>query len=102
MAESETLDSLHHVAVVVRDIQEAVDWYTRTFRCRVAYQDATWALLGFGNLSLAFVLPGHHPPHVGVAHPDPGRFGEAKTHRDGTRYVYLTDPSGNTVEILSE
>ncbi len=49
----ENLDSLHHVAISVSSISEAVTWYTTTFRCEIAYQDDTWALLKFRRLELA-------------------------------------------------
>lgn len=58
MAEAQAavnLDTLHHVAAAVSDVKGTVDWYTRHFDCRVAYQDATWALVQFSNVSLAFV-----------------------------------------------
>lgn len=94
-------DSLNHVAVPVQDVAAAVAWYRDTFRCRVKYQDATWALLGFGNIDLALVVPEQHPPHLGFVSPDAERFGALKTHRDGTRSCYVTDPAGNSVEILA-
>jgi hypothetical protein len=47
-----------------------------------------------------FVLPQQHPPHFALLR-DPALFGEPKTHRDGTRSVYLHDPSGNSVEVLA-
>jgi hypothetical protein len=96
------LDSLHHVAISVNDIPAAVDWYTRTFRCRVSYQDPTWAMLDFGNIKLALVIPQQHPPHVAVVHPEAEKFGTLKQHRDGTRSTYVTDPAGNAVEILAQ
>lgn len=96
------LDALHHVAIPVQDVARAVDWYRRQFRVRVAYQDGTWALLKFANTSLALVIPGQHPPHIGVVHPDARRFGELKTHRDGTASVYLKDSEGNAVEIMED
>ena len=64
-----TLDSLHHVAIVVSDIGLAVRWYRETFRCEIAYQDATWAMLRFENCNLALVSPGQHPPHLGFVTP---------------------------------
>src|SRR6266849_6370551 len=70
------------------------------FDCKLAYQDETWALVEFANISLAFVLSEQHPPHFAVLG-DPNAFGEPKTHRDGARSVYLKDPSGNDVEILA-
>jgi catechol 2,3-dioxygenase-like lactoylglutathione lyase family enzyme len=95
------LDRLDHVAIPVEDVASAVAWYTAAFHCRVKYQDATWALLGFGNVDLALVIPGQHPAHIGFVSPDAEKFGELKTHRDGTRSCYVRDPSGNSVEILA-
>ncbi len=98
--EADSRDRLHHVAIAVSDVESAVRWYRRSFDCVVAYQDDTWALLEFATVHLALVTPGEHPPHIGIARPDADEFGELAAHRDGTRYVYLNDPSGNTVEVL--
>ena len=95
------LDRLDHVAIPVQDVASAVDWYTRTFQCKVKYQDETWALLGFDNVSLALVIPSQHPAHIGFVSPDAEKFGTLKTHRDGTRSCYVRDPAGNSVEILA-
>jgi len=95
------LDAVDHVALVVASIADAVEWYTRRFRCRVAYRDDTWALLEFANLRLALMAERRHPPHVGLVRTDAEAFGELRPHRDGTRSVYLTDPAGNSVEILA-
>jgi catechol 2,3-dioxygenase-like lactoylglutathione lyase family enzyme len=96
------LDSLDHVAIPVEDVASAVDWYTRTFHCEVKYQDETWALLGFDNVDVALVIPSQHPAHLGFQSPDAEKFGELKTHRDGTRSCYVKDPAGNAIEILAE
>ncbi len=96
------LDALHHVAISVKDIAEAVQWYTENFHCTVAYQDTTWAMLTFANMSLALVIPEQHPPHLAFAHPDAAKFGPLKEHRDGTRSVYISDPSGNPLEIMAQ
>ncbi len=95
------LDRLHHVAISVRDIAEAVDFYRATFRCEIAYQDATWALLRFGNVGLALVLPNQHPPHLGFVSATAHQYAPLKRHRDGTESVYISDPAGNAVELLS-
>jgi len=95
-----SLDTLDHVAVSVRDVAESVSWYTTHFKCRVVYQDPTWALLEFGNVRLAFVIPEQHPPHIAILG-DPQAHGEPKTHRDGTSSVYIKDPDGTNVEILA-
>jgi catechol 2,3-dioxygenase-like lactoylglutathione lyase family enzyme len=94
------LDTLHHAALRVKDVKEAVEWYTTRFRCNVEYQDATWAMLAFDNVRLAFVLAEQHPPHIAILG-EPGAFGRPEHHRDGTSSVYVKDPNGNNVEILA-
>lgn len=96
-----SLDRIDHIAVSVSDVKTAVEWYTRTFKCHVFYQDDTWAMLEFNNVKLAFVIPEQHPPHIALLNPDAEAFGNLKTHRDGTRSVYIQDPSGNAIEILA-
>jgi hypothetical protein len=96
----EPLDSVHHIAISVPDIAVAVDWYCDTFRCTVSYQDETWAMLQFANLHLALVIPGEHPPHIGFATPQAADFGELRTHRDGSRSIYISDVAGNALELL--
>jgi len=100
MPSKSTLDTLDHVAVSVRDVPQSVKWYTTHFKCKVVYQDATWALVEFGNVRLAFVIPEQHPPHIAILG-DPKAHGEPKTHRDGTSSVYIKDPDGTNVEILA-
>ena len=94
------LDTIHHLALEVDDVASALRWYTEKFRCRVEYHDDTWALLQFGNLGLALVTKGQHPSHLGLVTNEALSHGELKTHRDGTRSVYIADPSGNAVELL--
>jgi hypothetical protein len=98
--ETKTFDTVDHIAVAVSDVRGTVDWYLKNFKCQVTYQDDSWALLEFANIRVAFVLPQQHPPHFALLR-DPALFGEPKTHRDGTRSVYLHDPSGNSVEVLA-
>ncbi len=95
------LDEIHHVAIAVKNVAEAVEWYRRHFRCEIGYQDETWALLEFGNTRLALVIPDQHPPHIGFIHPQAEAFGTLKPHRDGTRSCYVADPAGNAVEVLA-
>lgn len=96
-----TADHIDHVAIEVEDISAAVEWYRSHFQCTVDYQDETWAMLGFGNVRLAFVSAGQHPPHIGIVSPKAEDYGELKMHRDGTRSTYISDPSGNAVELLA-
>ncbi|MCD6046602.1 MAG: Glyoxalase/bleomycin resistance protein/dioxygenase [Gammaproteobacteria bacterium] len=94
------LDSIHHIAIEVTDIQKAIDWYQQHLKCEVAYQDDTWGLLKFENISVALVLPGTHPPHIGIPCDQPEKYGEVKPHRDGTSSAYIQDPFGNWVEMI--
>ncbi len=95
-----TMDSIHHLAIQVQNVQRAVDWYCSHFQAQIVYQDETWAMLRFKNVDLAFVVPGQHPPHIAVEHPHAEIFGTLVTHRDGTRSVYIKDGEGNAVEIM--
>jgi hypothetical protein len=98
--ESRAFDTVDHIAIPVTDLKGTVDWYLKNFSCKVAYHDETWALVEFANIRVAFVIPQQHPPHFALLR-DPALFGEPKTHRDGTRSVYISDPSGNSVEVLA-
>lgn len=94
------LDQIDHIAVQVEDIAAAVEWYTHKFKCTIEYQDPTWAMLNFSNIKIALVLPSQHPAHIGINRPDANEFGSLKTHRDGTKSCYVTDPSKNVLEVL--
>ena len=91
---------LHHIAVCVPKIAPAVKWYVETLKANIAFQDETWALLDIENTSIALVLPSQHPPHLAFESPDAEKYGDLKTHRDGTASVYVQDPFGNTIEFL--
>jgi catechol 2,3-dioxygenase-like lactoylglutathione lyase family enzyme len=99
--ESKDLDPIDHIAISVKDVKAAVEWYTQTFVCEVDYQDETWAFLSFNNIKLALVIPEQHPPHIAFVTPNAESFGQLKKHRDGTESVYVNDPSGNSVEVMA-
>ncbi|MCA9470727.1 MAG: VOC family protein [Nitrospirales bacterium] len=96
------LDTIHHIAVVVSDIEEGVSWYTKHFHCIIEYIDETWALLQFANTKLALVLPHQHPAHFAIVREDAEKFGTLTTHRDGLKSIYMKDIAGNPLEILKE
>lgn len=95
------LDSIDHVAISVKDIQCALDWYCKHFKCRVLYQDKTWAFIDFANIKLALVIPEQHPSHIAFVSEQAETYGVLKRHRDGTESVYINDPAGNSVEIMA-
>ena len=94
------LDTIHHLAIQVSNIENSVKWYKSHFTCDIAYQDKSWALLNFANISLALVLPNQHPTHFAITREDISIFGNPVKHRDGTCSVYVEDPSGNSAEML--
>ena len=100
-AASQPLDAIDHIAISVKEIKSAVDWYTKTFGCEIEYQDETWAFLKFANIKLALVIPEQHPPHLAFVTPKAETYGTLKTHRDGTRSIYVNDPAGNSVEVMA-
>lgn len=100
--QNQGLDLLHHTAVVVENVHDAVNWYRERFRCEVAYEDSTWAMLRFRNSHLALVVADQHPPHVAfVVEGAEEKYGPLKPHRDGTRSAYIRDAAGNCVEVFS-
>jgi len=100
MSKPSKLDTIHHVAIPVPNVAQAVEWYTSRFNCGVEYIDDTWALLAFANTKLALVLPQEHPSHFALSRPDANKFGNLVTHRDGLNSVYITDAFGNAIEVL--
>ena len=89
-----------HIAIHSKDIQKSVEWYVDKFRCEVQYQDDTWALLNFENISLALVTPEQHPPHFAIIDKGVTSHENIKTHRDGICYVYTNDPDCNIIEVI--
>ena len=48
-----SLTHIDHIAIETLDVNRAVKWYCKKFRCEVKYQDQSWALILFNNVSLA-------------------------------------------------
>jgi catechol 2,3-dioxygenase-like lactoylglutathione lyase family enzyme len=96
------LAAIDHIAIPVTDVDSSVKWYTSQFNCTIEYQDETWAFLKFDNIKLALVVAHQHPPHVAFVSPNADSYGQLKTHRDGSRSIYIKDPAGNSVEIVAQ
>jgi catechol 2,3-dioxygenase-like lactoylglutathione lyase family enzyme len=95
------MDNIDHIAIPVENVATALNWYKSRFNCEVTYQDDTWAFIRFGNIKLALVIPSQHPAHIAFVSPDAEKSGALKLHRDGTRSCYVTDPAGNSIEIMA-
>ena len=96
-----SLDTIHHVAIAVADIEESLRWYKSSFSCEVSYRDATQAILQFANVRLVLVLPSQERTHVGYVRDDAETLGELFEQKDGTFATFVADPSGNPVKIVS-
>lgn len=94
------MDTIHHLAIQVKNIAETVAWYKKRYDIKVIYQDDTWALLQFANVALALVMPDQHPPHFAIVSEKAASYGPLTTHRDGTASVYIQDPADNWIEII--
>ena len=94
---------LDHIAIRVGNIDAAIKWYKSNLGAEIKYSDESWAMMDIGGSKLALVLGEIHPPHIAFSLSENAKFGdksEVKSHRDGSHYVYLDDPFGNTIEII--
>jgi catechol-2,3-dioxygenase len=94
------MDKIHHIAIQVNNLDNALSWYKSNFNVEVTYQDDTWAMIQFDNVALALVTPTQHPPHFAITCENLEKFGTPKKHRDNTSSVYIKDPEGNVVEMI--
>lgn len=97
-----------HVAVPSKDIPKSVEWYRSRFNAKVLYEDATWAFMQIGGTKLALITPTQHPPHIALSLTEDALRDAATlnnvaidTHRDGSQGIYIYDPDGNAVELIT-
>lgn len=98
-----------HVAFVVKDVSEAVSFYSATFEnVDVLYLDESWAFISVGGTKIAFVIAEQHPPHLAMQIDDRAAFEAAamqqgkkiSVHRDLSESFYFSDPSDNVIEVM--
>lgn len=116
---------LRHLALNVADVARAIEFYVSVFGMRVVWQpDPENAYLSSGcdNLALhqaasSVSASGQRLDHLGFLVTTPEDVDRAaailaarqiplrtppRTHRDGSRSLYVTDPDGNVIQILYE
>ena len=91
------MERIDHIAIVVTNINHAVNWYKENRDCEVIYQDKTWAELQFENIKLALVLSHEHPAHIAFVD---ATIENGKKHRDGSESIYDHDTFGNIIEKI--
>lgn len=99
-----------HIAIETQDIKNTMSWYIDFLDNPVIlYQDETWGLIETGKLKIAFVKNAFHPPHIGLKVSNKSQekaladlYPDLKwnIHRDGSKSIYVKDPSGNVVEFV--
>ena len=90
------MEAIDHIALVVTNINHAVNWYTKNRDCKVSYQDESWAELQFENIKLNLVLPHQHPPHIAFIDKNV----KGIKHRDDSKSKYAHDTFGNIIEYI--
>jgi catechol 2,3-dioxygenase-like lactoylglutathione lyase family enzyme len=116
---------LRHLALNVANVPASVEFYVSVFGMRVVWQpDPENAYLSSGCDNLALhqasspgSSSGQRLDHVGFLVATPEEVDRAaallaarqiplrtppRTHRDGSRSLYVTDPDGNVIQILYE
>ena len=93
-------DRIDHIAVTVADLERSVRWYTTSFGCELLRRDKTQAVLRFANVDLVLTLPSSIPDHVAFCRKDASALGELHELADGRRSTFVSDPTGNPVEII--
>ena len=94
-----------HVAVNVKDIKAATEWYVENIGAEVLYLDDTWSFLKVSGSKIALTLKSQHPAHICFEITEEERaekFSDKtfKTHRDGSLSCYAQDLDGNFIEYL--
>lgn len=98
------LGSIDHIAIKVKDLKLAIDFYCGTIGGEVISEFDDWAFISFENIKLALIASENHPAHIAIevfSEEDLEKMGlKQYKHRDGSRSCYDKDPDGNFVEYI--
>ncbi len=94
------LQAVDHLTLLVADVVKTARWYQSSFHCELIEQTPTRAVIRFANLNLVLCLPSQQAQHLAFSRVDAATFGALSPADDGRLSTYLSDPSGNLVEII--
>lgn len=97
-----TLDKIHHIAINVADLEQAIKWYQGSFNCQLLEKDRSQAVLQFKNVMLTLVLPSKEPGHLAFEREDAETFGTLKERAEGINSAFVSDSTGNRIEIVKK
>jgi catechol-2,3-dioxygenase len=93
---------IDHIALVVDEPKLAAKWYEFNFNAEILYLMRHGPSLSLRTLKWLLSKKAMHPVHFAF---EVDNFddieGKVKTHRDGSRSVYKSDPWGNIYELIN-
>lgn len=98
--EDNNLTKIDHTVVMVANLEESISWYLTSFKCILLHQGRTLAVLKFANMNIVLSLPSEQRPHLGILKDDAEKFGEISEQSDLCASTFISDPSGNPVELV--
>ena len=96
------LSTIDHITINVSNLDSSIKWYQTSFNCYLLYQGRTLAILEFNNVKLILSLPNDQRTHLGVIKEDAESFGEIMKQSDLCYSTFISDPSGNPVELIKK
>ena len=98
------MDIIDHIAIKVKDLKVAEEWYLDHLECEIAFKDSKYVRLKVGNTNIALIDEQFYDyQHFGILvrnKEDLPKEGKRVKHRDGTIGVYVKDPFGNYLEYI--
>jgi len=98
------MDIIDHIAIKVKDLEQAKKWYLEHLDAKIAFQDYKYVRLRVKNVNIALIDERYYPhAHIGVLvqhQSELPEHGHRVEHRDGTVGVYVEDPFGNYIEYI--
>lgn len=92
---------IDHFVILVNDLEQSIHWYTTSFGCELIHRDKRLAILDFKNIKVVLSLPGEQRTHVAVIKDDAASFGEITEQNDLCFSTFISDPSGNPIELVA-